>query len=354
MDNLKNFLHKIGDLNILNTFTNARSRLELGGLINIINYRIKKIINNNSSSIEDNSIILLILNIIIRIFKNTHLILDFKNYDKTLILTNKHYCNVDKYNEYMNNIFEKSLHNIKPNYSYIDINISSGGNAGFIGFGVIDVLKHVQKMHNIVIDRISGISFGSIIGFFYLIEMPTSIVINIYMQMFEIFKNNDNITQIESFYSLWMHYLKDIIDPNAYKKCNNKLYILYGVLKHSGLEYKLKSNYKSNNDVFLTCMASSSIPFITLNGSCLKIDDDYTIDVGLIKNIYSFGNKTEMNINFSEYHCLPSQLVMPTNEKIEDYIFEGVKEAIKFFETGKSSLIYIEEFKNEESFLEKL
>lgn len=354
MDNFKNFLYKIGEMNILNTFTNVRMRLELGSLISIIINKIKKNENNNSSTLDEYSSIILILNIIIRIFKNTHIILDFKNYDKTLLITNKHYSNADKYNQELDNVIKTSLHNIKPKYSFIDLNISSGGNTGFIGFGVIDVLKYMQKKHNMVIDRISGISFGSIIGFFYLLEIPTTMVINIYMQLFELFKSNNNITEIEAFYELWMHYLKDTLDPNAYKKCNNKLYILYGVFKTSGLEYKLKSTYTSNNDVFITCMASSSIPFITLNGSCLKVDNEYVIDGGLIKYIYSFGNKTEMNINFSCYPCPPSQLIMPTNENIEEYIFEGVKEGIKFFESGKSSIVSMTEFKNEESFLERL
>ena len=84
-------------------------------------------------------------------------------------------------------------------------------------------------------------------------------------------KREESICSFDYRYEIWNNQVKYLLDKDWYKKCNERLFIGYTELNYNGAEFKVKSNYVSNDDVFLTCMASSTIPFLTLDGTLMSI-----------------------------------------------------------------------------------
>lgn len=338
MENVRVLLNKIKtiDSSFLEPISKLESRLKIVCTLNHIRLILEKY---NFGPTISNINFELIFNMILLLFKSTHKKFDFLNYDKSLKISSDKCVESELYQKKINEINNNRLKLTSSIPKVVDLNISSGGNAGFIGCGIIDILKMYSKENNIVIDRISGISFGSLLGFFYIADIPCIDCINVYTNAYNIFKSDNSIPQGNAMYEIWMHYLKDSVDPEIYKKCNNKLFITYGEVNNDGIEFKTKSNFTSNNDVFLTCLCSCTIPFLSIDGSCTIMDNKKNIDIGFLKPIDSFGEKDELNIDYSKIFYDPNKLLMPIDDEIHKLVYRGAEEMMTFLETSKSTMI---------------
>ena len=146
-------------------------------------------------------------------------------------------------------------------------------------------------------------------------------------------------------YNYWCNYIRDVIDKEFYKKCNDKLFIGYSEINKNGLFFRVKSNYTSNDDIMLTCLASGSIPFMSLDGLCLLHNDKTFLDGALLKSKFMFeDNKNDqmvMNLYNVDYDY--EKILLPVDENIVDFMYKGAEDMIKFLHGNKSEVLFMVE-----------
>lgn len=343
-------------MNNFNTVINNITKIDKKHLINIKNLekRVKylysityilKIIKTLFPNLinvddKDNKKITFVINLMMNIFKKYQVHYDFNIVnDKNIDLLNSYSEIEDKYNKQIKLIDMSILDNIKS-IQNIDINFSSGGNAGFYGVGLISVLNYLKKKEKITINRISGVSIGSWIGLFFLSELPINVIIKIYNYFLKTFTSNPE-PLLNYMYDIWKLYLEKNLPKDFYKKCNNKLFICYTELNSNGFNMKIKSNYNSNNDIFLHCVASSAIPFMTIDGSCININNNKCIDGAFIQQIYKFPDSiNEINVDFNYIDYNSKLYLMPLDNNINELIIKGTVDSINYFRGKNSKIIY--------------
>lgn len=143
----------------------------------------------------------------------------------------------------------------KNNPIVIDLVLDGGVFNGSYLIGALFFLKEMEKRNYIKIDRISGCSIGSLLGFLYLID-SLDLAIILYDTFAENFKENFNF---EIYKNLKM-YLQDRIPDDVCNKINNKLFIKYNNIKKA--TQKVKYIYKNENEIIDTIIRSSFFPYI--------------------------------------------------------------------------------------------
>lgn len=339
MDNFRTIIERIDD-NYFSIIRNYDSRVRLlVATFELYNIVFKNSPTNNNNSVENNKKLVQLLNIILIIFKKYACVYDFKTI-KNLHIEDINTCiQSQKYKKNIANLLTDESNTINDNFlcnQTIDLVLSSGGNAGYYMLGSIDILKKMS----VRIDRISAVSIGAWVGFFYFSELETSFEINAYIQILEDYcKRKEPICCFDYRYELWNTKIKHLIDENCYKKCNNRLFIGYTELNHNGAEFKVKSTYMSNDDVFLTCMASSAIPFLTLDGPCVIMDKKKVIDGALLKNYFFFTNNKndQLLIDITKLNYPYDKLLLFVDKDIDKLIFQGAQHMIDFLKTRENN-----------------
>ena len=120
----------------------------------------------------------------------------------------------------------------------IDLVLDGGAFNGSYLLGALFFLKKMEKRNYIKIDRISGCSIGSLLGFLYLID-SLDLGIILYEKFSKSFKENCNF----EIYKDLNLYLKNRIPNDICNKINKKLYIKYNNIKKG--TQKVKSVYKN-------------------------------------------------------------------------------------------------------------
>lgn len=197
----------------------------------------------------------------------------------------------------------------------IDLVLDGGIFNGSYLVGALYFLKEMEKRNYIKIDRISGCSVGSIVGFLYFID-NLDIMSKLYDLVFTNFRQSYNLKVIKEMKNL----LGDSIPDNILKKVNNKIYITYNNIKKG--TKKVKSVYKDVDDIIITIIKSSYIPFL-IDGNILYenkyIDgiNPYIFDKEPTKKILyldlfgydKIGNLLNVKNEKSNYHRILSGLL---------------------------------------------
>ena len=168
----------------------------------------------------------------------------------------------------------------------INVCISGGGMANMYVVGCGSFLTYMTVNKNLKIHNIYGTSAGSVAGLLLLLALHslknekynnTKYEMNgskfIYLinnKLYEKYMNNPYIADI------LIEFLEEIIPPDFYIVCCNKLFITINVIDNFSIHKKVISKYKSNKHLLNTIHCSASIPFITTKKIISKYFDPFT------------------------------------------------------------------------------
>ena len=145
----------------------------------------------------------------------------------------------------------------------IDLILEGGAFNGSYLIGALYFLKEMEKRNMIKIERISGTSIGSILGFLYFID-ALDLSCSLYEILLNDFKKRHNLSIIKSL----RNYINEKIPNNICSQIENKFFVTYiNVIK---CKKCVKSSYKDVDDIINTMIKSCFIPFFIDNNLCYK------------------------------------------------------------------------------------
>jgi hypothetical protein len=166
-------------------------------------------------------------------------------------------------NEYVNKLIENLPDEIKNRTvpEEIDLVLDGGVFNGSYHVGALYFLKEMERRKYIKINRISGCSVGSIVAFLYFIDG-----LDLMAKLYDIISNEfKNKMQLSCLKEIKKH-IEERIPKDILEKVNNKLFISYNNIKTG--KKKIKSSYKSVDDIINTVIKSSYIPYL-IDGNLL-------------------------------------------------------------------------------------
>ena len=143
----------------------------------------------------------------------------------------------------------------------MDLVLDGGIFNGSYLVGALYFLKEMENRKYIKIERISGCSVGSIVGFLYFID-SLDLMPKLYDLINTEFRQTYNLNLIKE---LKKHLLARIPDDICII-INNRLYITYNNIKKN--TKPVKKNYKDVDDIINTIIKSSYIPYL-IDGNIL-------------------------------------------------------------------------------------
>jgi hypothetical protein len=166
-------------------------------------------------------------------------------------------------NEYVNKLIENLPDEIKNRTvpEEIDLVLDGGVFNGSYHVGALYFLKEMERRKYIKINRISGCSVGSIVAFLYFIDG-----LDLMAKLYDIISNEfKNKMQLSCLKEIKKH-IEERIPKDILEKVNNKLFISYNNIKTG--EKRVKSSYKSVDDIINTVIKSSFVPYL-IDGNLL-------------------------------------------------------------------------------------
>jgi hypothetical protein len=143
----------------------------------------------------------------------------------------------------------------------MDLVLDGGIFNGSYHVGALYFLKEMEKRKYIKIERISGCSVGSIVGFLYFID-SLDLMPKLYDLINKEFRQTYNLKLITEL----KKHLSEHIPSDICERVNGRLYITYNNIKKS--TKPVKSVYKDADDIINTIIKSSYIPYL-IDGNIL-------------------------------------------------------------------------------------
>ena len=166
-------------------------------------------------------------------------------------------------NEYVIKLIENlpdEIKNVKEPM-IIDLVLDGGVFNGSYHVGALYFLKEMENRKYIKINRISGCSVGSIVGFLYFIDS-----LDLMPKLYDLINKEFRQTYNLNFIKELKKHLSDRIPNDICEKVNGKLYITYNNIKKG--TKPVKSVYKNVDDIINTIIKSSYIPYL-IDGNLL-------------------------------------------------------------------------------------
>ena len=166
-------------------------------------------------------------------------------------------------NEYVIKLIENlpdEIKNVKEPM-VIDLVLDGGVFNGSYHVGALYFLKEMENRKYIKINRISGCSVGSIVGFLYFIDS-----LDLMSKFYEVINTEFRQTYSLGFIKNMKKYLGDRVPDDICEKVNGRLYITYNNIKKG--TKPVKSVYKNIDDIINTIIKSSYIPYL-IDGNVL-------------------------------------------------------------------------------------
>ena len=138
---------------------------------------------------------------------------------------------------------------------HLDLVLDGGVFNGSYLVGALYFLKEMERRKYIKIDRISGCSIGSIVGFLYFIDG-----LDLMPQLYDIVnKDFRQSYKLKAVTDLKTH-LSNHIPPDICAKVNKRLFISYNNIKKGKKQVKL--SYKDVDEIINTIIKSCYIPYL--------------------------------------------------------------------------------------------
>ena len=166
-------------------------------------------------------------------------------------------------NEYVIKLIENLPDDIKNVNEPIkmDLVLDGGIFNGSYHVGALYFLKEMENRKYIKIERISGCSVGSIVGFLYFID-SLDLMPKLYDLINKEFRQTYNLKLITEL----KKHLSEHIPSDICERVNGRLYITYNNIKKG--TKPVKSVYKDADDIINTIIKSSYIPYL-IDGNIL-------------------------------------------------------------------------------------
>ena len=166
-------------------------------------------------------------------------------------------------NEYVIKLIENLPDDIKNVNEPIkmDLVLDGGIFNGSYHVGALYFLKEMENRKYIKIERISGCSVGSIVGFLYFID-SLDLMPKLYDLINKEFRQTYNLKLITEL----KKHLSERIPSDICERVNGRLYITYNNIKKG--TKPVKSVYKDADDIINTIIKSSYIPYL-IDGNIL-------------------------------------------------------------------------------------
>jgi hypothetical protein len=143
----------------------------------------------------------------------------------------------------------------------IDLVLDGGIFNGSYLVGALYFLKEMEKQKYIKIDKISGCSVGSIVGFLYYID-GLDLMAKLYEIVNKDFRKSYKLNLVKEL----KKHLKDHIPDDICERINNKFFISYNNIKNG--TKVIKSSYTDVDDIINTIIKSCYIPYL-IDGNIL-------------------------------------------------------------------------------------
>jgi hypothetical protein len=166
-------------------------------------------------------------------------------------------------NEYVIKLIENLPDDIKNGNEPIkmDLVLDGGIFNGSYHVGALYFLKEMENRKYIKIERISGCSIGSIVGFLYFID-SLDLMPKLYDLINKEFRQTYNLKLIKELKT----HLSERIPTDICERVNGRLYITYNNIKKG--TKPVRSVYKDVDDIINTIIKSSYIPYL-IDGNVL-------------------------------------------------------------------------------------
>jgi hypothetical protein len=166
-------------------------------------------------------------------------------------------------NEYVIKLIENLPDNIKNVKEPIkmDLVLDGGLFNGSYHVGALYFLKEMENRKYIKIERISGCSVGSIVGFLYFID-SLDLMTKLYDLINTEFRQTYNLTLLKEL----KKHLSQHIPNDICERVNGRLFITYNNIKKG--TKPVRSVYKNVDDIINTIIKSSYIPYL-IDGNVL-------------------------------------------------------------------------------------
>jgi hypothetical protein len=210
----------------------------------------------------------------------------------------------------------------------IDLILDGGMFNGSYLIGCLYFLKELERLQYIKIERISGCSIGSVMGFLYFID-ALHLAESLYGLFFENFKKEYHLPILTNLYNL----LKSYIPDDICQKVKNRFYVTYYNVKK--MKKIIKKEYFSAEDITQTLIRSCFVP-IVINGNLLY--KNKYID-GINPYLFPVGRRKILYLDLYGYDKL-FNMICVKNEKTNIHrIMNGLLDIHTFFIKQSSTSI---------------
>jgi predicted acylesterase/phospholipase RssA len=211
----------------------------------------------------------------------------------------------------------------------IDIVISGGGLKGYFVTGCSHVLLHELKKHDVVVQRIAGASAGAWCGLFMLTGFPTKS----WLETYYLFRDRPDMFMHEAYDDLWS-WISAQLPDDAWSICSGRLFISITEITMFGLKNRVVSEFSSNRDIFDACLASSTVPFITLPTICRKYKNMHVLDGGFTNStpIFPDMQRRQLVIQLDNVFYPTNLMIRPHDQCIESLVLRGAIQISNFLQ----------------------
>ena len=230
---------------------------------------------------------------------------------------------------YIDKFIENLPDNIKNNDKpiIIDLVLDGGAFNGSYQIGALYFLKEMEKLNYIKINRISGASIGSVIGFFSFLD-KLDLASELYESTKNNFKKKYNLKIVKNLKTI----LKDHVPENFYLTVNNKLFISY----HNVEKCKkvIQSKYNNNDELFEAIIKSCFVPHL-IDGNLLY--ENKYMD-GILPYVFKQKNDNKiLYLNILSYNKIFNTLNIKNEKSNYHRILTGLIDIHNFFIKGSNT-----------------
>ena len=223
----------------------------------------------------------------------------------------------------------------------IDIVISVGGFYGFFVIGTDKIIKKLEKQGKLVVKRYAGSSVGAICAMLMGSGVTGDTIIQIY----------NNLIYNRYFFKSLKQEILQLLPPDAYLKCNDKVYIACTEITWFGFKKTIISKFTSNEDLVDATLASSNMPFLISPFLYYKFRGKYFIDgcFSAPLPIFKDYQHRQLLIKLYKIKYYTPYSYYPIDPSIEALVVKGAVETDKFL-SGSDSTIETLEWFNERKY----
>lgn len=217
----------------------------------------------------------------------------------------------------------------------LDLILDGGMFNGSYLIGCLYFLKELEHLNYIKVERISGCSIGSVMGFLYFID-ALDLAESLYSLFFDNFKKECHLSILTNLYDL----LKSQIPDDICQKVKNRFYVTYYNVKT--MKKIIKNEYCSSKEIVQTLIRSCFVP-IVINGNLLY--KNKYID-GINPYIFPVGKRKILYLDLYGYDKL-FNMISIKNEKTNTHrIMNGLLDIHTFFikQTSTSICSYMNDW----------